>query len=217
MARDYTLNNEAAKAAKESSQHSRRITESGLYAGKIKYAWGETNQKGNDLVNIIFVSDDGQECGPIQLYTHNAKGETLFGFGTLAAISICMRVKDNPPVLGPVTTYDFDAKAEVTRSEETFPALMGKPIGLVIQMEEYTGRNGVKHKPTIANSFEVSTRLVAAEILDKKAEPKLLSNVEKWLAQNPVKPERKRAAPAGTPPISNGTTGGNFEDDDIPF
>lgn len=214
MARDYALD---TNAAKEAGQHSRRITESGLFEGKFKFAWADTNDNGTESVNLFFVSNGGQECGPIALYTHNGKGDALPSFNMLNALMTCMKVRALQAEKGPVTLYDFDAKSDVTKTKDIYPALADKPIGIVIQMEEYTGRNGIKHRPQIAGAYDPATRLTAKEILEKAPEPKLLAGVQKWLEQNPVKHERKRAAPAGTPPISNGTTGGNFEDDEIPF
>lgn len=209
--RSYELDK---KAASESGPSNKRISESGSYTGKFKFAWGETNDKGNESVNLFFLADNGQECGPLALYTHNAKGEPFqYSFGIVNAIMACLRVRSMKPVAGPVTLYDFDAKEDVTKTKQTFPELVSKPIGLLIQMEEYTGRNGLKHKPQIIGAYEASTRLTAKEILSQQTDPRGLDGMEKWLAANPVR-KQKEQRPTGTPPISGDAS---FADDDIPF
>jgi hypothetical protein len=133
MARDYTLD---TNAAKEANTGGKRITEPGEYIGTFKQAWYEVNQNGTELVNFTFVCENGQEAGPLALYTHNNKGEELPSFKTFHAILACAKQRGVKAVQGQVTLWDYDKNAEVVKAKDTYPALVGQRIGLVLTTED---------------------------------------------------------------------------------
>jgi hypothetical protein len=226
MSRNYNLD---TNAAKEAASGGKRITTAGAYTGTIKYAWYEKNDKGTESVNIIFAADNGQQAGPLSLYTHNGDGEELPSYKTFNSILACAKVRSVETKEGKITIWDYDRKEEVEKKKEVYPALVGKKIGLILQGEEYDGRNGVKTRIIIYGAYEPSTRLMADEILNKQTEPKSLERCMAFINANPIKALRKKANGNGGSyggSNANGNGGGNgrssaptdtFEDDDIPF
>lgn len=165
MARDYQLD---AAAAKEANNGGKRITEPGEYIGTFKQAWYEVNQNGTESVNFTFLTEGGQEAGPLALYTHNGKGEELPSYKTFHAILACMKQRGIKAQRGDVTLWDYDQKAEVVKQKDTYPALAGPRIGLILTSEDYDGRNGVKQRIVIGAPFNADTRQMAQEVLNNE-------------------------------------------------
>lgn len=211
MARTFAYD---AQAAAEANSGGKRITEPGAYTGKFKYVWAEKNDKGTESVNFIFESDSGQEAGPLALYTHNGKGEELPSYKTLQAIIGVTRIKGIRPQSGTVKLWDYDTKAEVAKQKETYPALVGVPVGVILTTEDYENRN-----------FEKKTRVVlqAAYTADTNQMPVELQSggngaLQKymdWLDKSGRwhKPLKSGAQPASQ--ASHAET--QYSDDDINF
>ena len=183
MARDYQLNEAAAK---EANSGGKRITEPGEYIGTFKQAWYEVNQNGTESVNFTFLTEGGQEAGPLALYTHNGKGEELPSYKTFHAILACMKQRGIKAQRGNVALWDYDTKSEVVKQKDTYPALAGPRIGLVLTSEDYDGRNGVKQRIVIAAPFNADTRQMAQEVLGSEPATALegykayLTKSDKW-------------------------------------
>lgn len=210
MARQFNLD---TKAAKEANSGGKRITETGKYTGVIAVAFYEQNDRGTESLNIMFKADNGQEAGPLPIYTHNGNGEPLAGYKLANAIMTCCRVKALTPVLAPVELYDFTQGAVVTKQKEIYRELTGKPIGLVLQAEEYEKRDGtIGERMVIAAPFEAGTELMAAEILEKKETPEQLAKFMEYIFRNPVRKLKSRSINAApSTPVDD------IESMDIPF
>jgi hypothetical protein len=194
MPRNYELD---TAAAKDANSGGKRITEPGLYVGKFRAAWGETNRNGTESVALMFVSDAGQEAGPLQLYTHNGDGEALPSYKMLNAIMACMGVKALALKEGVVRLYDFDRKADVDHHKETYPALVGPKIGLVLQGEEYEANDGkIKTRLVIGAAFEAEHRRMANEVIAKSPEATALNGYLTWFESHKVKPLKGGSRPA---------------------
>lgn len=211
--RNYQLD---PKAATDASKGSDRITKSGLYPGTITAAWGGTNRNNNEYVGIVFKTDSGDRLQQ-EIYTFGATGEQLRGFGSVQALMTCVRVRELAAVRGSVTRYDFDIRDEVTVMDDAYPDLIGKRVGMIVQMveDEYQGK--VSQKPDIRGWYCLETNMVAAEILARATTPRTLESQARWLEANPVyrKKPKASAAPSGAP--SSGPTSAGFDDDSIPF
>lgn len=213
MARDYALDTQAAK---EANNGGKRIKDSGRYVGKFKAAWYEQNDKGTESVHFLFESDEGQEAGPLALYTHNGKGEALPSYKTFNAILTCLKLRGVKAQNGKVSLYDFDANGVVEKTKPLYPELAGKPVGLVLQREEYEKKSGeVGERMIIVGPFEPATGRMAVEILDN-TEAHSLDGLLRWLESNPVK-KLRGARRAEQPAHADASYGSNFADDDIPF
>jgi len=217
MSRNFDLD---TTAAKDSNSGGKRITEPGLYTGKFRAAFYEKNERGTESVNLIFVSDSSQEVGPLSLYTHNGKGEPLPSYKTLNAIMACMRLRKLESKQGNVTLYDFDQQADVVKSKEIYPALIGPRIGLVLQGEEYENNRGeIKTRMIIGAPFDAESRRMADEVLGQSEVAKALDRYLEWFERNKIKPLRSGTpATARVQKAAQGQPANNdFVDDDIPF
>lgn len=214
MTRNYDLD---TTAAKEANSGGKRITEPGAYTGKLLAAFAETNDKGTESVNLIFEADNGQQVGPLALYTHKGDGTALPSYKTLNAIMACARVRKLEAKPGKVTLYDFDTKTEVTKDKTVYPALVGQRIGLVLQGEEYTNRNKeVKQRMIVAAPYCAASRRMADEVLTSSETAQALDKYLVWFEGHKVKLQRNEgsaARPAGAPPAHDDA----FPADDIPF
>jgi hypothetical protein len=210
MARDFALDTQAAK---EANTGGKRITEPGAYVGQFKAAWYEVNDKGTEAVMFQFVSDTGQEAGPLALYTHNGAGEELPSYKTFNAILACMKQRGIKAQSGKVSVWDFDKKAEVEKTKDIYPALIGPRVGLVLTTEDYDGRNGVKARVVISAPFHADTRQMANEVIESKpaeALEKYIGWLDKGRWHKPLKGAQSHAS-------SPQQADEQFSDDDLPF
>ena len=185
-------------AAKEANSGGKRITEPGLYVGKFRAAFYETNNNGTESVNLVFVADNGQEVGPLALYTHKGDGTELPSYKTLQAIMACARIRKLEGKTGRVSLYDFDSQKDVEKEKTVYPSLVGPRIGLVLQGEEYENRKGeIKVRMVIGAPFCAESRRMAEEVLTSAAEPKALDKYLSWFEGHKIKPLRNGSrAPA---------------------
>lgn len=210
MTREYTLDTQAAKDANSGSK---RIKDSGKYVGKFTAAWYEKNDKGTESVHFLFESNEGQEAGPLALYTHNGAGESLPSYKTLNAIMTCLKVRGIKTSQGQVELYDFAGGGMVTKSKPVYLDLMKKQIGLVLQREEYQKQDGnIGERMIIAAPFDPATSKMAAEILNN-TEAKSLDGMLRYIDVNPVRALRGNKAPTQ----ASNAAAASFADDDIPF
>jgi hypothetical protein len=215
MARTYNLDTQAAKDANTGGK---RITETGKYMGTITSAFYEKNPKGTESVNLMFIGDNGQECGPLNLYTHNSSGETLAGYKQLNALMTCAKVKTLNWKQETIELYDYDQKVMVPKQKECAIELKGKKLGLVLQQEEYQKQNGdVGERMIIAAPFEYGTELMAAEILSKQTKASSLGGFMAFIAKNPVRKLRNQPTQSTSYQNSHTQDEPHYEFDDIPF
>lgn len=212
MARNYDLD---TTAAKEANSGGKRITEPGVYVGTFRAAWAETNDKGTESVGLFFHSDQGQEAGPLMLYTHNGKGEALPSYKTLNAIMACLKVRKLEAKRGNVTFYDHDTRKDVQREKDTYPALVGKRVGIVLQGEEQEYQGELKKRLQLAAPFCAETRRMAGEILEPRPTADALDKYLVWFEAN----KWRHAKAAKSPPAGSRTrdVAPDDFDDAIPF
>ena len=209
MTREYTLD---PQAAKDANSGSKRIKESGKYVGKFTAAWYEQNDKGTESVHFLFESIEGQEAGPLALDTHNGAGDAWPSYKMLNAIMTCLKVRGIKTTQGNVTLYDFGSGGMVTKSKPTYPELVNKPIGLVLQREEYQKQDGsIGERMIIAGPFDPATLKMASEVLNS-TEAKALDGVLRYIDANPV-----RALRGVKKPAAHHAESSQFADDEIPF
>ena len=176
-----TYNLDASKAKEGSGRVSNRITETGGYVGVITMAKDVTAKSGAKGIELTFKSNEGLEAKYLTLWTQNKDGKAIFGESQLHALMTCLKVKTISAVERVITEFDLDLKKEVQNPAMIYPELMNKPVGLVLQAEEYDGKNGVAEKMVYFTSFDASTKKLAAEILDQKpaeALDKILKNLK---------------------------------------
>lgn len=207
---DYTLDPNAAKAADTINA---RIDKTGKYLGTITRAEPVTSKNGTKGVDFSFKAETGETADYLTLWTHNTDGKQLQGFNTLNAIMTCLHVRGIKAETGAVEKYDIDLKKRVQVTVPLFKELMGKPVGLLLQMEEYAKTaGGTAWKPTIFAAFSPD-EFTASEILAKATKAETLAKMVLTLRDRPL----KGSAPAAASPAPHEP--GSFSDfeDDCPF
>jgi hypothetical protein len=200
-------------AARKADQTGNRISEIGKYVGTFTQAEDVTASTGTKGVGLRFESN-GQSAN-LSLYTTKANGDQIMGYQALMAIMTCMKLRGLTPKAGTVKYWDNDAKAEATKQAQVFPDLCGKPIGLLLETEDYPKNNGgTGTRMVIAGIFQPETELTASEILDRKTKPEQLEKMVARLRHRPVR-AAKGAAPAHAG--ASDIPPDNFDDSEIPF
>lgn len=207
----YSLNTNAARKADSIGG---MINEIGKYVGTFTQAEDVTASTGTRGIALKFVANTGQKAN-LSIYTQGADGKQYMGFDTLMAMMTCLSLRDIKPQPGTVTRWDNDTKTEVKQAGKIFPELQGKPIGVLLETEDYEKNGGgIGTRMVLRAVFQANTELTASEILDKKTQPEQLARMVQSLRHRPIKGKKPAAAHAPT-----GSTGSGFDDmdDDIPF
>lgn len=216
----YTLDTAEAKKA---DNNGARITELGKYVGHITQAEDITAKTGTKGLSLTFEAN-GQSTN-LSIYTTKADGSKLMGYQVLMAVMTCLQLRNLAPQNGTVRGWDNVTRTEIKRPGQVFPDLCNKPLGLLLETEDYIKQDGnTGTRMVIAGVFQAGTDLTASEILDRKTTPERLSQMEMRLRHRPVK-----GAPAAVPashggyghqqaaPAYGGNSGFNDLDDSIPF
>lgn len=217
--RSYALNAETAKAAEQFSSY---LDTTGKYFGVITRAEVITSSQGTEGVELAFRARDGRDANYIQLWTFNKSGESLQGLKVLNALMAVLKLRNINPVKGPVEKMD-DGKKVVVQAE-LLPDLMNKPVGLVLQREEYIKDNRqTGYRMLLIAPFCAETERTASEVLSQAREPKALTKIIEWLADKPVRHAKPRtgqahaASYAAQHPGAPLAPSANDFNDDIPF
>lgn len=210
----YELNTDSARKADQSSQ---MISEVGKYVGTFTQAEDITAQSGTKGVSLTFESN-GQKAR-LSLYTKKTDGTTIMGYDTLMAIMICLKLRSIKPSTGIVKSWDNTQRKEVEKQSTVFPDLCGKPIGLLLETEDYLKQDGTlpaNPRIVIKSVFQADTDLTASEILDRKTTPTNLPRMVEGLRHRPLKnaPKPKAQEDYG---FDHQPAHAGFDDDEIPF
>lgn len=208
-------------AAKANDVKSATIQTAGKYKGQIVCAeYVENAQKGSKNIRIVFKSDEGQEASFFinMIYRHSERNDG--GNKLLSAILACLKLRDTgAPAAGTVEKWNADKGARENVAASVFPALAGRKIGLLIQMEIEKNSEKGYPRPTIYMPFEYETEKTASEVLANppvlKAE--ILAKAVQVVADRPVADRRPKDAGSYHTPSSTPAPAADEFDDDIPF
>lgn len=191
------------------------IKELGKYIGTFTQAVDVTAKTGTKGVAFGFKSNGGQKAN-LSLYTKKSDGEKIMGYQMLMAMMTCLKLRTIADKEGTAMKWDADTKTEVQVKAVIFPELCSKPIGLLLETEDYPKQDGsMGTRMVLAGVFQAETELTASEILDKKTQPVQLEKMVAYLRHRPAKgakPTPARAHTSGPAP-----SGFDDMDDDIPF
>lgn len=206
----YALDTQAARKADNTGS---MIKEIGKYIGQFTQAEDLTAPKGTKGIALRFEAQDGRKA-QVSLYTIMKNGDKIMGFETLMAIMTCLKLRNIEPKPGTVKFWNSEKKAEETKPGTVFPDLCAKPIGVLLETEDYEKQDhSIGTRMVLKGVFQAGTELTASEILDQKTKPEQLERLVAGLRHRPVKGHR---ASAPTQP-SGGGSGFDNMDDDIPF
>lgn len=214
----YQLNTKAARKA--DTIGGAMITELGKYEGVFTQAEDIVAKSGTRGLAFEFKSNAGQKAR-LSIYTTKADGTELPGLDLVMALMTCLSLRGLKPVQGTVTKWDYDARAEFEVIAQVFPELVGKPIGLLLETEDWIKKDGslsATPRPLIKSVYQAGTELTASEILDRKTTPALLQKLVAALRHRPVKnapkPVQRHSYDAHTPAAYSSA---EAEAEDFPF
>lgn len=180
----YALDTTAARKADNTGS---MIKEIGKYVGQFTQAEDLTAPKGTKGIALRFEAQDGRKA-QVSLYTIMKNGDKIMGFETLMAIMTCLKLRNIDPKPGTVKFWNGDTKAEETKPGTVFPDLCNKPIGVLLETEDYEKQDhSIGTRMVLKGVFQAGTELTASEILDKKTKPEQLERMVAGLRHRPVK------------------------------
>ena len=205
QAKKYSL---VAADARESDEQFSKITETGAYTGTFNQAMHIEAKTGASGIEFNFIDDAGASCR-FSLYTESANGTQIFGHNMLMAIMACMKIREISPVNMIHDVYDYDMKKTVKQNVEMYKQLLGMPIGVVLQSENYIMNGEQKTRMNAIRFFNAKTRQTASEVLDSVETPKKLDLLLSGLKDK--KPSLNNLS------VSNKMQIIEVADEDIPF
>ncbi len=193
-----------------------RIETSGAYIGRLTLAKERTAKTGTRGIEFNFEADDGRVARYLTLWVARANGDKIeYPYSLLSALMTCLDVKtiDSTPEM--VDEWNAATGMWAPTEAQIFPALMNKPIGVLLQREEreWEGKTYVSMK--IVQFFDPRDRSTPSEIISGARSGQALEKMVTNLRETVV---RADAPPAGATPAGGGS--GNFaeiDDDDVPF
>jgi len=204
------------------------IVESGKYIGKYIRAERLVSQRtGAEGVGLTFESD-GKTCR-LDLWIRNHDGTQKYSdWKIINAIMTCLGLKELFTQQGQVERWNPETRQRESVKAEIIPALLDKPIGMVLQKTEYrkfkdgyeTDETGWQAKAVTA--FRAADEFTASEIMKRATAPLRLPEIIANLKDRPLT-DKPRSAPAAqatstaAPPAANSGSGFDDIDDDIPF
>jgi hypothetical protein len=199
------------KLAAEADKRNSRIAKKGDYTGTIVRAVQiPPNKNGTRGIEIEFKADSG-ESDRLPLYTHNGSGAGLPSLKVINAIMTCARVRSLTEQPAMVKRWDAETKKEVDKKVNVYPELTGKPMGILIEMEESTYQGKTRNRPVLVGAFEPGTRFMASEILAKCTKAEAL---ERFI---PTLRDRMPKESANAEPVSTSSKADDPFGDDIAF
>jgi hypothetical protein len=185
------------------------ITQTGAYTGTIRQASVGAGASGAQYLDFVFKSDDGRTCN-VRLYVTKNDGSEAFVRKIFDALLVVIGAQSADVVEGKVYTRDKNAPGGV-RVDQGYrvPAVEGKPVGMLLQRENYTYSGRESYRLNLLTPFDPKTRRVAKEILAGAAEAKLL-DLRIASTHDRTSQSAQASAPSTAP-------AGGFTTSDVPF
>lgn len=215
----YALDTNAARSADARGSF---IDETGKYVGTFTRAEEIVSRQGTKGIGFTFKANDGRTAR-FDIYTERSDGSVLnVGRGQVMAMMACLSLRKIEATLAVVKKWDSEASAERDVRVPCYVDLMGKPVGVLLEVEEYAKQDGsTGRRMSPAGVFQADTELMASEILDRKTQPQQLAKLVASLRDRPLKdkPAQQRGAPQQRGGSGSGSGGASFDDmdSDIPF
>lgn len=188
----YTLD---ATQARSADQRGSFINETGKYVGQFTRAEEIVSRSGTKGIGFTFKANDGRSSR-FDVYTSKEDGSVLkIGTGLVMALMTCLSLRQIDAKPAMIKKWDGAAGREVDASAPCFLDLMGKPVGALLEREEFAKSDGgIGSRMVLVAVFQAGTELMASEILDRKNQPAQLGKVVATLKDRPLK--GGKAAPA---------------------
>ena len=194
-----------------------KIEASGAYVGHFTLAKERTARTGTKGIEFNFEAEDGRVARYLTLWLTRANGEKIeYPYSLLSALMTCLNVKRIESEPATIDEWNVAASMMMPADVLSFPDLMNKPIGVLLQREERLWEGKTYVSMRIAQFFDPSDRSTPGEIISGsragQALDKLVGNLRETVVRND-------APPTEATPSSNGSASGfgDITDDDVPF
>jgi len=193
------------------------IQRTGKYIGKFTQAVCIEPPSGAKGVEFSFISDTGEQAD-FSIFTCGRDGNEIYGLKQLHAIMTCLRLRGATVAMQKASVWDNNERKRVEKLMPQLVGMLNKPIGILLEMEEYINGNGdIKNRMNFKHAFEAATELMADEILDKKTVPERLPREVAKLKDQFANQTNKPAPFNASKPQSERNPPPADYDDDIPF
>jgi len=183
-------------AASHADDFANRIDENGPYVGVFKRAEAiESANTGTKGIRFEFEAPGGGTA-QFSLYTEKEDGTRIFGFNIVQAMMTMMGLRGLKSAPGKVMQYDEDAGKSIEVDGEVYPDLIGKSIGVFLQKELYTKRDGKDgSRMNLVSVFHPESKLTASEIKERKVKPEKFERILRSLKTKDSR-EKKASEPS---------------------
>ncbi len=187
----YTLD---ANQARSADQRGAYINDTGKYVGEFTRAEEIKSRQGTDGIGFTFKAKDGRSAR-FDVYTRKADGSSIkIGMSLVMALMTCLGQRQMAAKPATVKKWDGTAGREVDAQAQCFLELMSKPVGVLLEREEFEKSDGsTGSRMVLVAVFRAADELMASEILDRKVTPEQLGKVTATLKDRPLK--GSKAAP----------------------
>ncbi len=195
-----------------------KIEASGAYVGHFTLAKERTAKTGTKGIEFNFEAEDGRVARYLTLWLTRANGEKIeYPYSLLSALMTCLNVKRIDSTPATVDEWSAAASMMMPTEVQSFPDLMHKPVGVLLQREERLWEGKTYVSMRIAQFFDPSDRSTPGEIIAGTRAGHALDRLVGNLRETVI---RNDAPPAEAVTSSNsGSSGvfGDITDDDVPF
>lgn len=196
-----SFNLDTNSAVEGSELTSNRIEKSGAYTGTIKDAFYAESLRRAKYIELSMEMDDGKKADYLQIYFEGADGKILFGRKQIDALQAVLRLK----TMNPKQTNTPEGQ------RWTYPDLIGKRIGVLLQKEFYfNSKNEEKYKFNILAPFNAETRQTAKEMIEKSL-AETVNRIAATLIDKPAKGQKALSSNDFYQQSANAMT--DFDDD----
>lgn len=173
---DFDVTREAIdKADRDSS-----ISQTGYYEGTMTMVRYERTQSGAGCVVFDFESK-GSTAKGIKLFIIGKDGQEIFGYDIFQSFALCVGVKKVQATQLTIPLYNYEQKKDINTSAYVYRDLIKKPIGVILQKEEYSKENGdIGFRLNIKHFFNANTKQTAGEIINQKEAVKYTQLKDKY-------------------------------------
>lgn len=203
---DYSYDEESAVKADAAAS---RINEQGAYIGTFTKVEATTAQSGTRGIAFTFEQKGGGNAS-FTLWTRKETGEPVFGKSFVDAMLFLLSMKTLKASVGTVEKWEDTEKGreKVEADGLVYPDLVGKLIGIVLEKELTSKKNGSdSFRFNLAGLFQADTKLMMSEIKERKSQPQKLERLLKGLK---VKDSRKAATNEPGQPSIGGVDAGDY-------
>lgn len=186
-------------AAGHADDFANRLDATGMYIGKFTKAESLVTSKGSKGIRFE-VEVPGAGKASFSLYTEKEDGSRIFGFNMVQGMMYLFGLKTLKAVPGKVQQYDEDLGKSVEVDGEVYPDLLNKNIGIVLQKELTSRKDGKdSYRMNLALLFHPDSKFTVSELKDRKAHPEKLEKLLKGLKDKDSR--EKRAPEPATPGV----------------